>query len=272
MHELKNTTPGKTRSQQTVLEISGMSCASCASHVESALNKVEGVIGASVPNWQEKIAFVSSQGNLSPEQLLRAIEKAGYKARLSGPFEEPGVRENSIDESIAACAIPATAEGDGNDVSSSCCTTSIDSPQKAACPNCGEQARKAQHKTLENLLKRESRARLSNDAHYYCDNPECPVVYFSIGTGAQFMTGDLAVRVNAKDPGDDVPVCYCFDWTRGRIKQQIAATGQSSAAQEITREIRAGNCRCEINNPKGDCCLGDVNRFVKVVLTDETSF
>jgi hypothetical protein len=35
---------------------------------------------------------------------------------------------------------------------------------------------------------------------------------------------------------------------------------------EIAREIKAGNCACDIKNPKGECCLGDINLFVKEVL------
>ncbi len=91
-----------------------------------------------------------------------------------------------------------------------------------------------------------------------------------------FSIDDVAVKVFAKDQGDDVPVCYCFDWTRGRIKQPIRETrkglppGQSTAAVEIAREIKAGNCACDLKNPKGECCLGDVNAFVKEAMTDVT--
>ncbi len=27
--------------------------------------------------------------------------------------------------------------------------------------------------------------------------------------------------------------------------------------------LQAGNCACDIKNPKGECCLGDVNSYVK---------
>jgi hypothetical protein len=76
----------------------------------------------------------------------------------------------------------------------------------------------------------------------------------------------MAVKVFAKDRGDEVPVCYCFDWTRRRIKQEIEATGKSTAVVAIAKEIKAGNCACDIKNPKGECCLGEVNLFVKEVL------
>jgi hypothetical protein len=82
-----------------------------------------------------------------------------------------------------------------------------------------------------------------------------------------FSVDDVAVKVFAKDQGDEVPVCYCFNWTRGRIKQQIGATGRSTAALEIAREIKAGHCACDLKNPKGECCLGEVNMFVKEMMS-----
>ena len=59
------------------LDIEGMTCASCAQRVEKALNKVEGV-QASV-NFATERATIT-QGSVSPELLLQAVEKAGYKA------------------------------------------------------------------------------------------------------------------------------------------------------------------------------------------------
>ncbi|MGH7454108.1 MAG: hypothetical protein ACRENG_22335, partial [bacterium] len=73
-------------------------------------------------------------------------------------------------------------------------------------------------------------------------------------------------KVFAKDRGDEVPACYCFDWTRRRIKNEIENTGKSTASMQIAKEVKAGNCACDIKNPKGECCLGDVNLVVKDAL------
>jgi hypothetical protein len=37
--------------------------------------------------------------------------------------------------------------------------------------------------------------------------------------------------------------------------------GHTSAREMITREVKAGHCACEVRNPKGACCLGDVVRI-----------
>jgi Cu+-exporting ATPase len=68
------------------LTISGMTCANCAGRVERALGKVPGVRQASV-NLATEQARVQLTRGLDPSLLLRAIEHAGYAARL--PNEQP---------------------------------------------------------------------------------------------------------------------------------------------------------------------------------------
>ncbi|MGE6983603.1 copper-exporting P-type ATPase CopA [Kluyvera intermedia] len=62
-------------SQQLLL--SGMSCASCVSRVQKALQAVPGVVQARV-NLAERTALV--MGNVSASDLVQAVEKAGYGA------------------------------------------------------------------------------------------------------------------------------------------------------------------------------------------------
>src|SRR5216683_1963517 len=74
---------------------------------------------------------------------------------------------------------------------------------------------------------------------------------------------DLMVRVGSKETADPIPVCYCFGFTRKDIQREIAETGHSTIANRISEEVKAGNCACEVKNPSGKCCLGDVTRTVK---------
>ena len=62
------------------LDISGMTCASCANRIERKLNKLDGVV-ASV-NYATEKARVSYPGTLTPDDLLRTVEQAGYAATL----------------------------------------------------------------------------------------------------------------------------------------------------------------------------------------------
>ena len=69
------TSPGRA----VTLRIGGMTCASCVRRVERALNRVEGVDEASV-NFASSTARVSLGDAIEPEQLVAAVERAGYDA------------------------------------------------------------------------------------------------------------------------------------------------------------------------------------------------
>jgi Cu+-exporting ATPase len=66
--------------QQLELEIGGMTCASCANRVERKLNKLDGV-AASV-NYATEKARVTFAAGISPDDLVRTVEQAGYTAAL----------------------------------------------------------------------------------------------------------------------------------------------------------------------------------------------
>lgn len=132
------------------------------------------------------------------------------------------------------------------------------------CAECGGKGRALDTITLKALLRPDALARLDAAAAYrFCPGPACPVVYFAGQAGSVYHQEDLEVRVGVKETRDPVPVCYCFGHTRGSIWEEIRETGRSTAVESITAHIHAGRCGCEVNNPSGACCLGEVNRVVK---------
>lgn len=88
------TTPEAT----VVLQIEGMTCASCVGRVERALTKVPGVLQASV-NLATESAQVRWLGS-EPSLLLAAIEAAGYHAKL------PTETEPNPPQTTAADTLP----------------------------------------------------------------------------------------------------------------------------------------------------------------------
>ncbi len=133
-----------------------------------------------------------------------------------------------------------------------------------SCPRCGSRGVAVDRITLKALLAGDALRRGIPPDPRFCATPECPTVYFDAGTGATFTESDLIEPVHAKHPDDpDVPVCYCFDVTPGAIAEEIRRSGTSSASREIAAEVKAGHCACEVRNPKGSCCLGDVARVEK---------
>jgi Cu+-exporting ATPase len=76
------------------LPITGMTCASCANRVERTLNKLDGVT-ATVNYATERAAVDFDAAAVAPEQLVEAVEAAGYAAALpSAEAEEPAARED----------------------------------------------------------------------------------------------------------------------------------------------------------------------------------
>jgi Cu+-exporting ATPase len=69
--------------QRLELPIGGMTCASCAVRVERKLNKLEGV-AATVNYATERATLEFDPETTAPEELVAAVESAGYSASLPG--------------------------------------------------------------------------------------------------------------------------------------------------------------------------------------------
>ncbi len=76
-------------------KVTGMSCAACQARVEKAVNAIEGVDSCAVSLLTNSMGV---EGSASPEEIIRAVESAGYGASLksaktdsakAGSYEEP---------------------------------------------------------------------------------------------------------------------------------------------------------------------------------------
>ena len=79
--------------------IGGMTCAACAARVEKSLKKVNGVVNANVNLATNKASVEYSKDDTDIKSLIKAVEKAGYKAELeekSNPDKEKEAREKEI--------------------------------------------------------------------------------------------------------------------------------------------------------------------------------
>ena len=123
--------------------------------------------------------------------------------------------------------------------------------------------------TLEALLTPDAMESSVPPSPRFCATSSCQVVYFDNDAGIVFDETQLTARVHAKHPSDEnVPVCYCFGHTIRSIRENQARDGFRSVSTAITAEIRAGRCACEVKNPKGSCCLGDVVRVERALADD----
>ena len=60
------------------IKISGMTCASCANHIEKSLNKLEGVSKVNVNFATESCDISFDQNKIDSENIFKAIEGTGY--------------------------------------------------------------------------------------------------------------------------------------------------------------------------------------------------
>ena len=90
--------PTPTVHQDSVdLAITGMTCASCAMRIEKKLNKLEGV--TATVNYSTEKARVSYPAGMATAELLAAVDKAGYSARLPEP-DRPAASEGAPGEGL----------------------------------------------------------------------------------------------------------------------------------------------------------------------------
>ena len=62
-------------------DVKGMTCAACSSRVEKAVSSLDGVTSCSVSLLTNSM---SVNGTVTPDEIIKAVEKAGYSATLKG--------------------------------------------------------------------------------------------------------------------------------------------------------------------------------------------
>lgn len=86
------------RTERTNLIISGMHCSSCAAIIERQLKKVSGVSEAHVNFAAEKASVVYNLDTVSENDLIKAVEKAGYKGMLASSEDSQAQAKRQLSE------------------------------------------------------------------------------------------------------------------------------------------------------------------------------
>ncbi|WP_348658980.1 heavy metal translocating P-type ATPase [Heyndrickxia faecalis] len=96
--------------EKAQLNIIGMTCAACANRVERALKKTPGVVSAAVNLATETASVTYLPGQASAEQMIAAVKKAGYDAKVKGeldPDYEKKMREKAYKKQKIKFAVGA---------------------------------------------------------------------------------------------------------------------------------------------------------------------
>jgi hypothetical protein len=146
---------------------------------------------------------------------------------------------------------------------SQCCVTS---PTGAApcCPMNGKPTKPVLRTTVEGLLKPEFKADVLPQSYYFCNAPDCDTVYVSEGEDHLVTKDMLIVRVGIKETEDPIPLCYCFDYLRENVREDIRLKNDTDIETIIRQRVKAKECWCEEANPSGTCCLGEVVKAIKL--------
>jgi hypothetical protein len=146
-----------------------------------------------------------------------------------------------------------------------CCLQKAKEPEEQqanACAGCGRIGRPVSTLTLNHMVKPEFLAMVNKPGFRFCASPDCDVVYYH-PDGEQLRKSDLHVPVGIKEAEEPAPLCYCFGFTRAMVFEELRKTGYSDIPKHISAELKAGNCACEVRNPQGSCCLGNIAAAIR---------
>ena len=150
------------------------------------------------------------------------------------------------------------------------CSGAGNSKESGVCGCCGTAGKPVDARTVKALLTAHALSRYEHAAYRLCPDATCTVVYFA-EQGPTFTTDHVRERVWQKEPPGRRTLCYCFGENEADITREIERTGQSAAVQRVRAHIAAKRCACEVRNPRGACCLGDLQAAVERLLPARVS-
>ena len=86
--------------QKITIPVTGMTCAACASSVESVLNKQEGVLECSVNFANETAQITFNAHQTSPEVLKKSVQAVGYDLILdteNAQVKQAEIKANQVE-------------------------------------------------------------------------------------------------------------------------------------------------------------------------------
>lgn len=137
---------------------------------------------------------------------------------------------------------------------SSCCSTESSTcstaSRKRPCPSDGAECVEVKPATIVHHLKAPWTHTLGEQKYYFCESPDCDVVYFGEDDSV-ISVSDIRGDIGQKRTDKERLLCYCFG-----VTQHDAETDPTAKAFVI-QQTREAVCACDRRNPSGRCCLKD---------------
>ena len=132
-----------------------------------------------------------------------------------------------------------------------CCSTlQPTQPKKYVCPVNGKSYSEVPVSTVMHHINQPWNYQLGTQAYYFCDDPECDVVYFGLDNTV-IKIDSLRTKVGIKERDNKSLICYCFGVDRQQSKNSLEAKAF------VIEQTKNHTCTCTSSNPSGRCCLKD---------------
>lgn len=127
------------------------------------------------------------------------------------------------------------------------------------CRSCGRKSPPVPRSAARGLLKKSVRVPATGE-FWLCDNPSCPVSYFT--EEKAWLVSDCEVPLDFKDGSKKRYACYCNKLTFEDAAKAMRKTGVFSWGAVVkASKGKSAPCACSTKNPFGACCTG--NSFKK---------
>ena len=140
---------------------------------------------------------------------------------------------------------------------SACCnsrSSSRSSSRKRRCPSDNIECGEVKFNTILHHLKSPWNHPLKSQRYFFCDNPDCEVVYFGEDNSV-IPIEKIRGPIGQKQIEKDKLICYCFGVTLADAKNS------PGTKVFVIQQTKQGSCTCETSNPSGRCCLKDFPKF-----------
>jgi len=153
-------------------------------------------------------------------------------------------------------------------IDESCAVPEVKTVNSTVCPSCGQKGKTVDTQIVKAMLAVSLEMIRPSATYRFCRTKTCPVVYYADEASQVFTEDDIKERVYQKHPhDDDVLVCYCFYHSPGSIRAEFEQ-GITDVVARVTAGTKTGQCACDIRNPQGSCCLGNVGKVVKQIMAE----
>lgn len=148
---------------------------------------------------------------------------------------------------------------------SDCCSVSHKEKisTEIKCPTCDQEGKQVELLTIRAMTRRDFTHYGELIPGFLCLNPDDSTVYYfsnlDFTVNQDNVVTDIGFKTNAKTK----TICYCFRHTKQDIIDDYLKNGKSNIEIDVRQKVKDKLCTCEVSNPKGKCCLGDIRTVIK---------